>query len=164
MRPIQFVAIAGCFALFASGCGPVAGTLGASGYKQPTYNFSVSYRDPSTRSFLGPDWDLDNFYPDESGQWQPKTGPEYEAVRLFDSEGDGNRERLHEFIYDLRFINRRDHSVIWVKAHPLEWAQADFDLDVILSGYADGLSGTTLYAQIVSSTFERPPRANTRVS
>jgi hypothetical protein len=44
-------------------------------------------------------------------------------------------------------VNRRDRSVIWVKAHPLEWAQVDVDLDVVLSHYADGLSGTTLYSQ-----------------
>jgi hypothetical protein len=131
-----------------AGCMPAASAVGPSGYEQPDYHYHLAYRDLASQSFLGPEWDIDNFYKDpSSGAWSPKESPEYTADRLLDVHGDGDRHVFHEYVYDLKFVNQRDNGVIWLKAHPLEPETAKRDLDVVLENYAFGLSGTSLYAQ-----------------
>ncbi len=124
-------------------------TIGATGFDQPNFQYRLAYQDPAHALFFGPDWQLDNYFV-ELGQLKPKRGPEYVAIREFDENGDGivsDRERHEEYIYDLRFVNVHDNGVIWIKAHPLPPQAVQKDLDVLLSDYADGLSGTGLYAQ-----------------
>ena len=52
-------------------------------------------------------------------------------------------------------MNGHDDGVIWLKAHPLTPKDAQRDLDVVLSNYADGLSGAGLYAQSNLCSVER---------
>jgi hypothetical protein len=135
-----------------SGCVPVTpGALGPAGFNQPTYGYHIDYTKPDARSFLGPDWRIDNFVPDETtGTWKPKDGPNYVATRELDEDDDGKiaaGEMHTEPIYDLRLTNVHDDGVIWTKAHPLASQNSGRDLDVELNGYADSLSGTGAYYQ-----------------
>jgi hypothetical protein len=151
MRPLLGLAALVSLAALCLHCAPTNGALlGPSGYDQTAYAYRVSFSDPGSRLFLPSDWQLDNWHQLTDGTWTQKDGPEYVATRELDENGDGrisNSERKDEFIYDLRFLNRRDDGVIWLKAHPLAPRDADRDLEVILQDYADGLSGTGLYAQ-----------------
>jgi len=132
-------------------CASRVGTVGSAGFEQPTYHFRLGYRDASKKDFLGPDWQLDNYFVDEfSGRWKPKQGPDYVTKREFDEDGDGVisvDEKGKEPIYDLRYINTRDDGVIWIKAHPVARGDSRRDLDIVLNDYAEGLSGNGLYAQ-----------------
>jgi hypothetical protein len=133
------------------------GTIGPNGFEQPVFRYRFAYQDPAHGLFLGPDWQLDNFFA-EMGSFKAKRGPEYVATREIDEDGDGvitQWEKNEEPVYDLRFVNVHDDGIIWIKAHPLPAPQAQKDLDVILNGYADGLSGTGLYAQFNLFNLER---------
>jgi hypothetical protein len=128
---------------------PKVGSIGPAGFEQQLFEYRVGYGDPAHSSFLGPDWQLDNFS-STSGFMAPKKGPDYEAVRELDEDDNGTitpNERTPEPIYDLRFINAHDNGVIWFKAHPLDPRRSKIDLDVALNNYVDGLSGAALYAQ-----------------
>jgi hypothetical protein len=140
------------FACASAGCAKTtAGLLGPGGYSQPVYGYRIDYTNPDARSFLGPDWRVDNFaWDDTVGKWKPKDGPNYVATRELDEDNDGkiaSGEKHAEPIYDLRLTNARDDGVIWVKAHPLARHQTARELDVELNDYADSLSGTGAYYQ-----------------
>jgi hypothetical protein len=130
---------------------PTAGVLSAAGYSQETYHYRIGYRDVGQKIFITPDWQLDNYYLDPKfNTLKPKGGPNYEATREFDADGDGvisDFEKTEEFIYDLRFTHAKDDGIIWVKAHPVAASDARRDLEVELGDYADGMAGTGLYAQ-----------------
>jgi hypothetical protein len=132
-------------------CGPKVGVIGPAGFENAVYEYRVSYRDPAQKMFLGPDWQLDNYYFNTAtNSYKAKTGPDYVAEREFDLDGDGTislSEKSSEPIYDLRFVNTKDDGVIWIKAHPVAIVDRQRDLEVVLNNYADGLSGTGLYAQ-----------------
>jgi hypothetical protein len=132
-------------------CAPKVGVIGPGGFEQARYEYRLAYRDPSQKQFLGPDWQLDNYYMDPAWhELKPKQGPDYVAVREFDQNGDGvisAYEKNEEPIYDLRFVNAQDDGVIWLKAHPVARVDSRRDLEVVLNNYADGLAGTGLYAQ-----------------
>jgi hypothetical protein len=74
---------------FLVGCAHQAGQLGAAAYEQPAYGYKVAYRDPVAKSFADGDWGLDNYFVDNKGKWQAKSGDAYEAEREFDIDGDG---------------------------------------------------------------------------
>src|SRR5438876_9799014 len=106
----------------ASGCivgctAPKMGTIGASGFEQPLFEYRVGYVDAAHASFFGPDWKLDN-YVQNGGFWAQKKGSQYEALRELDENEDGTiapNERNAEPIYDLKFVNVHDNGVIWFK-------------------------------------------------
>jgi hypothetical protein len=144
-----FLAPAAALVVFVGCMPPKVGTIGPTGFEQQLFEYRVDYGDPAHTSFLGPDWQLDNFS-STTGFMAPKKGPDYEAVRELDEDNDGKiapNERTPEPIYDLRFVNAHDNGVIWFKAHPLDARRAKIDLDVALNNYVDGLSGAGHYAQ-----------------
>jgi hypothetical protein len=146
------VAAALAFLPASSGCVPATpGVLDPSGFNQPEYGYRVDYTKPGGQSFLGADWRVDNFAPDEmKGGWKAKDGPNYVAIRELDEDDDGKiaeKEKHEEPIYDLRLTNAHDDGVIWVKAHPLAYQDSGRDLEVELNGYADSLSGRGAYYQ-----------------
>jgi len=120
-----------------------------NGYRHPDYAYSVKYRSAAS-DLLGADWLIENFTNDGLG-WVPKTGDKYVGSREIDWSDDGeiqSGERRRESFFDLRFSNRRDNGVIWVKAHPLPPKAAGLRLDVVLDNYADGLSGGAVYESL----------------
>jgi hypothetical protein len=148
--------LAVCLALIytAAGCVATASSGGAfkdSGYQQAVYGYAVAYRDPANKTLVGSEWQIDNYRYDSAFKaYTEKVGDEYVAVRAEDINGDGtvaDSERKLETIFDLRFINKANGGVIWVKAHPFLPEQAERSLEVLLDGYADSLSGTGRYAQ-----------------
>jgi len=151
MKNLSRILVPFACAMLASCRPPKVGVVGPAGFAQPRYGYQLSYRDPGQKQFVGPEWQLDNYYVDPHwSKLQPKKGPDYIAVREFDADNDGAispMEKQEEPIYDLRFVNSKDDGVIWVKAHPVARAEAHRDLDVVLDNYADGLAGTGLYAQ-----------------
>ena len=159
-HPMILRVVAGLsIAFLAVGCGHEGGALDPSGFRQDTYGYRVSYADAKLQSFLGADWLLDNYYPSErTGKLVAKGGDAYVATREFDADGNGQieaGERSREDIYDLRFTNTHDDGVIWLKAHPLLASEAQRDLEVMVSDYADGLAGEGLYAQSNLFSIER---------
>lgn len=130
------------------GCKPTV-RFASPGFVKEDVGLYIPYVDVGTRTLLSPDWQLDNYY-FRGNAWKEKNGPAYEAVREMDWDGDGQislSERRPEHIFDLRFVNRRDNGVIWVKVHPVLPADAYQRLGVIMNNYADDLSGTALYAE-----------------
>jgi hypothetical protein len=140
-----------CFASHVLGaCATTSGAFDRSGYWQKTYGYRVGYADPSQQRLMGAEWRLDNLRLDTvNKQWVDKDGPDYKFERQLDENGDGvisAWEVRKEAIFDLRLVNVRDSGVIWIKAHPLAHEDAARELDVILKGYANELSGTGFYA------------------
>jgi hypothetical protein len=137
--------------VLSTACSPGSGAFGADGYEQALAKYRVDYVDRSAKKFLPDDWRLDNYsFDPQRSEWKEKTGDQYLALRLLDENGDGSisaSEKHTENIFDLRFVNIRDNSVIWLKVHPLAFQDAGRDLDVILENYADGLEGTGLFEQ-----------------
>jgi hypothetical protein len=138
-------------ALANAGCAQATGSLGPGGFSQPVYGYRIDYTPPDAKTFLGPDWRVDNFVLDDNtNTWKQKKGTDYVATREIDEDNDGKigtSEKHEEPIYDLRLTNARDDGVIWIKAHPLASHQSARDLDVELNDYADSLSGTGAYYQ-----------------
>jgi hypothetical protein len=135
----------------ATGCTPTPGVLGPTGFDQRLFGYHVAYTNPRGRSFLGPDWRVDNFTWDGPTQeWTPKDGPNYEAIRELDEDDDGKisaDEKHKEPIYDLRLTHVHDHGVLWIKAHPLTVRDSQRDLDVEIADYADSLAGRGAFYQ-----------------
>lgn len=133
-----------------TGCAS-SGAIGPHGYAQETVKYRLRYDDASKQRFLPEDWQLDNYeQAPGGGSWNEKFGKSYRATRELDENGDGNitpREKSDENLFDLRFSNSRDNSVIWLKAHPLPPTAAKRDLDVVLENYTTGLEGTGLFEQ-----------------
>lgn len=132
------------------GCASTSGVIGPQGYQQSVVKYQVDYLDADKQSFLPDDWALDNYTRDTDGEWSEKTGKEYQATRELDEDGDGDispSEKNKESIFDLRFVNQRDGAVIWLKVHPLAFADSKRELEVILDNYADGLAGAGLFEQ-----------------
>jgi hypothetical protein len=142
------------------GCATSGGTFGPNGYQQGTYRYQVAFAKPQQQVLLDGDCRLDNLRMDEAQKkLVDKSGPDYVATRTLDEDGDGSisaRERHEEAIYDLRFVNTRDGGVIWIKAHPMAPSEAALDLDVVLQGYADQLSGNGVYATTNVFSVEHP--------
>jgi len=133
-------------------CAPaVSGALGPQGYEQSLIKYRLNYADAAGQKFLPDEWMLDNYdYDAFHKKWHEKKGDRYRAERRLDEDGDGtisSSEKKQENIFDLRFVNSRDNSVIWLKVHPLSPTYAGVDLDVILDDYANGLEGTGLFEQ-----------------
>ncbi len=137
--------------LAASGCATTQATWSSTGFEQKDYGWSVSYKDPKAKRLLGPEWQLDNWAADPySGELKPKDHGEYVAVREEDENRDGvidSSERQNVFLFDLKLTSARDNGVIWVQTFPMHPLDVHRDVEVLLSNYADSLSGTGLYAQ-----------------
>jgi hypothetical protein len=156
MIKFDFRCLAACALVLLSNCAKTA-TIGPTGFDQPNFQYRLNYQDAARGVFFGPDWQLDNYFL-EGGRLKAKKGPEYVAMREIDEDGDGTVsqwEKKEEFIYDLRFVNVHDDGILWIKAHPLSQQSVQKDLDVLLNNYADGLSGTGLYAQSNLFSVER---------
>ena len=147
-------------ALMGSACATTQATWTDSGFAQKDYGWSVAYKDPQAKRLLSPDWQLDNWAPDPySGELKPKDHGEYVAERREDENRDGvidDNEKEKVFVFDLKLVSAHDNGVIWVQTFPMQPVNAQRELEVILSNYADSLSGTGLYAQATPDNIEQP--------
>lgn len=147
-------------ALMSNACATTQATWTDSGFAQKDYGWAVTYKDPQAKRLLSPDWQLDNWAPDPySGELKPKDHGEYVAERREDENRDGvidQTEKEKVFVFDLKLVSARDNGVIWVQTFPMQPLDAGRELDVVLSNYADSLSGTGLYAQATPDSIEQP--------
>jgi hypothetical protein len=143
--------LAGIVAAGAAGCASSGSAWKATGYRQDAFGYEVSFRDAKTRSFAGPDWQLDNHHYDQVAHaWEEKTGNEYLAVRLLDWNHDGsysNAEKNKVPLFDLKIVSKKNNGMMWIKAHPLLPENAEQELEVMFDNYVDALSGHGLYTQ-----------------
>src|SRR5438128_1216402 len=126
--------------LAATACWPQApGAFSPSGYRQGRYGYKVAAVQ-SDGSLMPPLWELDNYYggPD----WTPKDTPEYRTEWKFDVDGDGEPDVSEDaFTYDLRWVNVRNKSVIWLRSIPVDAKFRDVDLAVLVDDLVDEISG-----------------------
>ena len=127
-------------------CGPQRpGVFSPTGFQNESHGYKVVAlpgRDANRAELMPSDWQLDNFYRDETDELKPKTAPEYETKLLFDLDGDGKVDKTDEaFVHDLRWIHARHHGVIWVRSVPVSTELRNVDLDVLLADYVNEISG-----------------------
>ncbi len=113
-------------------CATIDTQFTADGFRDRWFGFRVAYSDPATRALLGPDWILDNFVFNEDGTPQAeKSAESYRTTMSFDVDGDGAMDTDQPMrLYELRFVQRRDRGVIWVRLIPVSdrFAQTDLRL------------------------------------
>jgi hypothetical protein len=130
----------------ACGCAPVAGGFRADGFHEADLPVSVRFTDPASRSFVGPDWRVDNFLLKKDGSFgDAKTAEGYLYNREIDVDGDGRPETKESLVYDLKLINRVTTSAIWMQTVLLAMADKDRSLTSFLDDFVEALSGTGLY-------------------
>lgn len=115
-------------------------------FYSPTMSYTLPYRDAASRTFVSPEWALDNFAVDRAGRPSaPKSGPDWRRDYEFELD-DGRRFTESVDLYDLRFVHVRTNARIWLRSVPVSALAAERDLQGVAADYAEGLSGTGFFA------------------
>jgi hypothetical protein len=146
-------------ALFAgSGCrGNPVGVFNDDAFYHARGHYRVRYEDRRARAILPrSEWTLENFVHDGLGRPSHISMEErYWTYLTIQVEG-----RSHELTrieaFDLRFVHRRDETVMWARTVPHSSIRSDTDLQVLTRDYVDrAASGSAL-------TVNFDPEANVR--
>jgi hypothetical protein len=129
--------------LCASGCAPVLSKASFNDdHFSSGYGYDVSYRG-GNKQLLPEQWQLDNYRLDR-GQMVLKERDEYVTRYDFDNNEDGRIDvHLSTFTYVLRYENRVNSGVIWLRNIPLPDKLRSKDLRVLMQSYIDQLNHTT---------------------
>ena len=128
------------------GCATTGGSFTADGYHHGEYPYAIHYSAPPKKAFLGPDWQVDNYYVAENGEiGDRKQSDRYQGRETIDLKGDGNLTRWKTDYFDLKLENRKTSAVIWVQTFPLGHKEADRNLRNLVEDYAEDLSGSGFF-------------------
>ncbi len=133
--------------LVSGACVSSPGALGDGGYVRPKYGLRILYKDVENRRFINADWRVDNFYRNQSGEWNRKKGRDYYGIRLVEDDRRGGVKKEKIDFFELKLSHRTTGAVIWMQTFKLKPRHRDMKLDVLLNNYARSLSGSGLFVE-----------------
>lgn len=114
------------------------GTFDAQGYTNHLYDYHV--RSSGGGELMSDAWLLDNYYGDNH---KAKRAPDYVTEYQLDTSGNGKVDTTPEELrYDLRYENRFDSGVIWLRTLPLSTTRKDTEPRVLMREYVDALASS----------------------
>ena len=131
-------ALIALLALGGTACVKKQGTFDAQGYTNHLYDYHV--RSDRGGELMSDAWLLDNYYGDDH---KAKRAPEYVTEYQLDTSGNGKVDTTPEELrYDLRYENRFDSGVIWLRTLPLSTTRKDTEPRVLMREYVDALASS----------------------
>jgi len=128
------------------------GNFAPDGFHHARHPYSLSYGDPEGQTLLGSDWRVDNSVGgNQSGQVNSKKGDDFEYDISIDTDEDGEVDRtIKDYIYDLRLEHKHSDAVIWIRTVPLAPSEAEKELRVLMTSYAEAVAGAGYYRVALS--------------
>lgn len=125
-------------ALGGAACVKKQGSFDAKGYTNHLYDYNV--RNGGAGEVMSDAWLLDNYYGEDR---KAKRTPDYVTEYQLDTTGNGKTDVTPEELrYDLRYENRFDSGVIWLRTLPLSTTRRDTEPRVLMREYVDALAGS----------------------
>lgn len=157
---VALVLVAGCRAR-------ELGHFGPGGFYHVRDHYRVRYDASGEAAYalLPPEWAIENYQVGSDGRPTVANPADRYWTSFLIERSDGRAEIVRRSeIFDLRYVHRRDGSVIFARTVPLPSTMAERDLQVIMRDYVDRSSGGTYAAvSLFGETGVRERRAAPRV-
>lgn len=163
----RWIAIAS-IALLVAGCrGNIVGTFADGAFYHVRGHYRVRYAAAGAgrHALLSQsDWTLENFVEDRRGM-PAHVSPSDRFWTDYSLDAGGRRPaRVRAELYDLRFVHRRDGTVLWARTVPLSRTDEDTRLQVIARDYVErAASGSAMTVSLSSAPEARARRFGPRI-